>query len=151
PLGRYLEQAIARELKKLAWRIDKAHPGALDPAAIERASSIWAFDRELVIGRLGFSSVEAYYEASSALRLLPHLSKPTLILYAADDPLFDPTIVTDLQAACAQNPAIELLLTRHGGHVGYISSKDSQAQAGDPDCWWGWNRVLAWCAQQVRL
>jgi len=144
-LGKYLEQAIARELKKLAWRIHDAHPGEIDPAAIERANSIWGFDHELVIGRLGFPSVEAYYEASSGLHLLPHLNKPTLIIYAADDPLFDPTIVADLKAACDRNPHIDLLLTRYGGHVGYFSSKACQRQAGDPDPWWAWNRVLQWC------
>lgn len=145
PLGKYLEKAIARQLKKLAWRLHEAHPGAIDPAAIERANSIWGFDHELVISRLGFSSVEEYYDASSALHLLPHLKKPTLILYAADDPLFDPTIVPELQAACAGNSGIDLMLTKHGGHVGYLSSKACQRQANDPDCWWAWNRVLDWC------
>lgn len=143
--GRYLEQAIAGELKKLVSRIRDAHPGAIDSDAIERANSIWGFDNELVIGRLGFPSVEAYYAASSGLHLLPHLKKPTLILYAADDPLFDPTIVPDLQAACDQNPAIDLVLTTSGGHVGYLSSKACQHLAGDPDPWWAWNRVLQWC------
>jgi hypothetical protein len=148
--GRYLEQAIARELKKLAWRIHAHHPQAIDPAAIDRANSIWTFDQELVIPRLGFDSVEAYYNASSGLHLLPHLQKPTLILYAADDPLFDPAIVPDLQAACATNPAIDLLLTRHGGHVGYFSSRQGQQQAHDPDPWWAWNRILAWIKQAQR-
>lgn len=145
PWGRYLEKAIARELKKLAWRLYEAHPDAIDPDAIARANSIWGFDRELVIERLGFPSVEAYYEASSALHILPHLKKPTLILYAADDPMFDPTIIPDLQAAAAQNPDINLVLTQYGGHVGYISSMACQRQAGDPDRWWAWNRVLEWC------
>ncbi|HBB32359.1 MAG TPA: esterase [Cyanobacteria bacterium UBA8803] len=144
PSGKYLEQAIARQLKKLAWQIYQAHPEAIDPAAIERANSIWGFDNELVIQRLGFSSVEEYYEASSALHLLPHLKKPTLILYAADDPMFDPAIVPDLQATCANNPAIDLVLTKQGGHVGYISSSACQSQAQDPDRWWAWNRVLEW-------
>jgi predicted alpha/beta-fold hydrolase len=143
--GRYLEKAIARQLKKLAWRIHEYHPQAIDPAAIKRANSIWGFDNELTIERLGFSSVEDYYDASSALLLLPHLKKPTLILYAADDPMFDPAIVPDLQAACAGNPAINLLLTDRGGHVGYISSKACQLRAKDGDCWWAWNRVLDWC------
>lgn len=150
PLGRYLEKAIAKALKKLAWRIHEAHPGAIDPAAIERANGIWGFDHELVISQLGFSSVEEYYDASSALHLLPQLKKPTLILYAADDPLFDPAIVPDLQAACAGNSAIDLVITPRGGHVGYLSSKASQRQAKDPDCWWAWNRVLEWCSQVQR-
>ncbi len=145
PLGKRLEQRIAKELKKLAYSIHAAHPGALDPAAIERADTIWGFDRELVIGPLGFPSVEAYYQASSPLYILPQLSKSTLIVYAEDDPMFDPTLVPDLQAACDRNDALHLLLTQYGGHVGYVSNKTCQREAGDPDPWWAWNRVLDWC------
>jgi len=150
PLGKYLEQAIAQELKKLAWQIYDAHPGAIELAAIERANSIWGFDQELVIGRLGFASVEAYYAASSALNLLPHLKKPTLIIYAADDPLFDPTIVADLKAACVRNHVIDLLLTRYGGHVGYFSITTCPRQTHDSDPWWAWNRVLQWCDEKLK-
>ncbi|MEI2583399.1 YheT family hydrolase [Scytonema sp. PRP1] len=148
PVGKYFERAIARQLKKLAWRIHDAHPGTLDPQAIERANSIWGFDDELVIQRLGFPTVEAYYNASSALPLLPNLTKPTLIIYAEDDPFFEPAIIPELQIACASNPVVDLLLTRYGGHVGYISSKECQRQAKDPDQWWAWNRILEWIAQQ---
>ncbi|MEM6715770.1 MAG: alpha/beta fold hydrolase [Cyanobacteria bacterium P01_C01_bin.147] len=145
PIGKYIEKGIANNLQKLAWKLHQDHPGEFDPAAIERAESIWGFDQELVIGRLGFASVEDYYAASSPLPLLPHLTKPTLILYAADDPLFAPSIVPDLKAACAYNPAIDLYLTKQGGHVGYVSSAEGQAIAGDPDPWWAWNRILEWC------
>lgn len=151
PLGKYLEKAIVRNLKTLAWRIHDTHPGTIDPQAIKRANSIWAFDHELVITRLGFSSVEEYYQASSALQLLPHISKPTLILYAGDDPLFHPEIIPELQATCNSNPALNLLLTPHGGHVGYISSKECQRQAQDPDIWWAWNRTLQWLANQRKI
>lgn len=148
PLGKYLEQAIAKQLKKLAWDLHRAHPEAIDPTAIERANSIWGFDQELVIGRLGFASVEDYYNASSALPILPKLKKSTLIIYAEDDPLFDPNIVPDLQGICAKNPHVELLLTPYGGHVGYVSSTEGQKQAGDPDPWWAWNRILDWIAEE---
>lgn len=142
PLGRYVEQAITKTLKKMAWELHDAHPHAIAPAKIERIDSIWSFDRELVIERLGFTSVEDYYAASSPLPFLPYLEKPTLILYAVDDPLFDPDIIPDLEKACQSNPAITLGLTQYGGHVGYLSSKEGQKKAGDPDPWWAWNRVL---------
>jgi uncharacterized protein len=148
PIGKYIEKEITRKLKDLAWRIHDTHPGTIDPEAINRANSIWGFDEELVISRLGFDSVPAYYQASSGLPILPQISKPTLILYAADDPLFHPDIVPELQAACASNPKLDLLLTPYGGHVGYISSKVGQQQAGDPDIWWAWNRTLQWLETQ---
>jgi hypothetical protein len=144
PLGRYLEQAIARELNRLAQRLHQAHPGEFDLAAIARADSIWGFDHELVIPRLGFASVEDYYAASSPLPFLKDLDVPTLILYAADDPLFAPAIIPDLQAACIHNPYIDLVLTDYGGHVGYYSGTAGQRQAQDPDPWWAWNRALDW-------
>lgn len=140
--GRQLEKAIVKQLKLLGKRLHESHPDNIDPEAVKRANSIRGFDHELVINRLGFSNVEEYYDASSPLPFLPHLSKPTLIIYAADDPMFDPTIIPDLQSSCKNNKAIELQLTNHGGHVGYISSKSCQAHYGDESRWWAWHRVL---------
>jgi len=147
-IGRSLDQAITKQLRILAARIREYHPEAIDPEALTRVHNIWTFDQELVIGKLGFATVEDYYRASSPLYQLDSFRKPTLILYAADDPMFDPTIVPDLETACAQNPAIDLALTAHGGHVGYISSKACQYQAKDSDLWWAWNRVLEWFNQR---
>lgn len=143
--GKYLEKSITKGLKQLAREIYHYHPQSIDPAAIERANSIRGFDRELVIDRLGFSCVEDYYAASSPLPFLKYLKKPTLILYAADDPLFDPSIIPDLQSACQGNPLIDLVITRYGGHVGYISSPACQRILQDCDQWWAWNRILEWC------
>lgn len=142
--GKYLERAITKELKQLAWELYQYHPQVIEPAAIATVNSIRALDQEFVIKRLGFSCVEDYYAASSPLPFLKHLKKPTLILYAADDPLFAPSIIPDLQSACQGNPMINLVITRYGGHVGYISSSACQRLIKDPDPWWAWNRVLEW-------
>lgn len=144
PWGKYIEKRIAKQLKKLAWKLHKYHPEKFEPDAIRRINSIWGFDDELVRKKLGFSSVEDYYHASSPLPLLPHLFKPTLILYAADDPLFDPSIIPDLKSICAENIKIELRVTNYGGHVGFISNKSCQRQHEDADRWWAWNRILDW-------
>ncbi|MGB3310145.1 MAG: alpha/beta fold hydrolase [Nodosilinea sp.] len=149
PLGKYLERAIARELKRLAQRLHQLHPDHFDLAAIDRANSIWGFDHELVIARLGFASVEEYYDTSSPLPFMADLGIPTLILYAADDPLFSPEIIPDLKRVCAANPKIDLVLTDHGGHVGYYSSSAGQRLAGDSDPWWAWNRALDWVDRQT--
>lgn len=93
---------------------------------------------------LGFPSVEAYYAASNPLQLLPEISKPSLIIYAADNPLFHPDLVSDLQSACSRNPNIDLLVTPCGGHIRYLNSKHGQRQAQDHDVWWAENRVLQW-------
>lgn len=148
PLGQYLEQAIAKELKRLALKLHQYHPQEFDLAAIQRANSIWGFDHELVIPRLGFATVEDYYAASCPLPFLADLTVPTLILYAADDPLFSPDIVPELIALGKQSPHLEVVVTEYGGHVGYYSGPMGQQLANDPDPWWAWNRVLDWVEGQ---
>jgi uncharacterized protein len=147
PIKSILENRIAKELKKLAWQLHAAHPQDFDPAAIERANSIEGFDRELVIPRLGFATVKDYYLATSPLYFLDKLTLPTLIIYAADDPLFDPSLVPELVSIAQQQPAIDLVLTKQGGHVGYISNTACQQQYLDTDPWWAWNRALEWVQQ----
>ena len=147
PVGRYLHKGITKNLKKLAWLIHEHHPSVIAPEAIERADCIWKFNHEFIIEKLGFSSVEEYYKATSPLYFLPHIQTQTLIIYAEDDPIFDPTIVADLKAICDRNPALDLILTRYGGHVAHINSKSCQIQLQDADIWWAWNRVFEWIKQ----
>jgi uncharacterized protein len=148
PIKKHIEGRIAAELKKLAWHIHGFHPESIDPAAIERANSIDGFDRELVIGPLGFKTVQEYYRATSPIYFLQELALPTLLIYAADDPLFDPSLSADLTVVA--NSQIDLRLTKQGGHVSYISSRTCQNQWGDRDPWWAWNRSLDWLDKVVR-
>jgi uncharacterized protein len=149
PTGKYIEQAIAKELNKLVLKIYEHHPEDFDLAAIERANSIWGFDHELVVPRLNYDSVEEYYTASSPFQILHQLKKPTLILYAEDDPMFAPSIIPKLKTVCRHNDALDLILTPAGGHVGYVSSSNCQQASGDRDCWWAWNRILDWSNRQT--
>ena len=148
-IGRYLEQSITKALKKLGRQVHQYHPQAIDLKCLEQVNSIRDFDEKFVIQTLGFDTTEAYYNATSPLPFLPDLNKQTLILYAEDDPLFDPAIVADLKQITQQNPSLDLALTDHGGHVGYISSRSCQQKSNDPDQWWGLNRVLDWMDDQT--
>lgn len=148
PWGRRIEQSISGQLRRLALQLHRYHPQEFDLGAIERATTIAGFDRELVIPRLGFATVADYYYASSPFRFLGQLTLPTYILYAANDPLFDPTIIADIQAAAQGNPQIDLVLTRHGGHVGYFSSRRCQRAWQDGDRHWGSHRLVDWLVRQ---
>lgn len=147
PTGKYIEQAIAKELKKLVQQIAAYHPQEFELSAMAKANSIWGFDHELVVPRLSFNSVEEYYTASSPWQILPQIKKSTLILYAEDDPMFAPSIIPRLKTTCRHNQALNLVLTKAGGHVGYVSSPNCQAENGDRDRWWAWNRILDWSEQ----
>jgi predicted alpha/beta-fold hydrolase len=143
-LGRYLEQSIAKNLKKLLRELHTHHPEEIELERLNSVRTIRDFDAQFVIPRLGFTTTRDYYQASSPLPFLPYLEKPTLILYAIDDPLFERSLIPELQQIAQKNPQINLILTEQGGHVGYLSSRSCQKAYGDRDPWWAWNRILDW-------
>ncbi|WP_024544937.1 YheT family hydrolase [Picosynechococcus sp. NKBG15041c] len=149
PLKRNFEQAIAKNLQKLAWQLHTYHPDSFQPEMIEKATTIREFDQYLVIPPLGFATTKDYYEATSPLYFLGDLQRPTFILYAADDPLFVPDLVDDLEAVSRQNKNLDTRITRFGGHVGYVSDRQCQDHWGDSDPWWAWQRILDWFDQRL--
>ncbi|AFZ46069.1 alpha/beta hydrolase fold protein [Cyanobacterium stanieri PCC 7202] len=148
PLKKYLDQAITQGLRALITHIHHHHPQDVELKLLPFVDSIRNFDQYFVIPTLGFKTVTDYYYASSPFRILPKIKKPTLIIYAKDDPMFCPTIIPDLEKEISQNHHLQLILTRHGGHVGYINSARGQKLNGDDDIWWAWNRFLDWLIQE---
>lgn len=138
--GRLIEDALVRELcREVRLRIER-YPEHVPEGILNRLKVIPDFDRELVIGYYGFPSVEEYYRQTSGLYLLENLHLPNLILYAADDPMFDPRIVGELERRSGKNSHTKLLLTNRGGHVGYIGLPTRFE-----DEFWALNRVLDFC------
>lgn len=79
------------------------------------------YDRDLIAPLHGFGSAEDYYQRCSPLPQLKHISIPTLVLQAADDPFLAPAcfpMLSDL------SPSIYLDVSPQGGHVGFVTGKD---------------------------
>jgi len=146
PIKKYLDKAITENLKELIINLHQYYPREIDLEILSSIHSIRTVDEYLVIPTLGYKTVADYYYASSPFRILSKISKPTLIMYAEDDPMFCPTIIPDLQQEVRNNRYLDLMLTQYGGHVGYINSKKGQQLNGDDDIWWAWNRFLDWVA-----
>ena len=105
--------------------------------------SVREFD-ELITARFcGFAGADDYYERSSALRLIKQIRKPCLILTSHDDP-FVP-ISSFANPVISENPRIELVVTKHGGHCAFISNEPGDAR------FWAENRVVEFCLQRSAL
>lgn len=76
----------------------------------------------------GFESAEAYFEGYSIAddRLAP-LSVPSTILTSADDPVVP---VGDFERL-PENPCLELIITRYGGHCGFLKNWKLESMAED--------------------
>lgn len=144
PVGRAIEQTLANQLKEEATKRLERFPEAVKPDDVEQVNSIRAFDQYMVIDHYGFLSVAEYYQKTSGLYLLDAIALPYLVIYAADDPLFEPQLIPELEQRINGNPYGYLILTEQGGHVSHIGRASTIE-----DEFWGLNRLLEFCEGQI--
>ena len=111
--GVFLKSLIAKAEAKAAL-LD----GACDLDRIRRARSFREFDDAATAPLHGFAGVDDYYGRSSSLRHLHGIRVPTLLLHAADDPFLPESAFP--HDAVAANRWLTAIVTRRGGHVGFI-------------------------------
>lgn len=109
----FLATMKARSEDKLA-----RHPGIFDAQAMRVARTLREFDNVVTAPLHGFRDTDDYWSRASSLPLLQHITLPTLIINALDDPfvpvaaLPDPASLPD--CITAEFPA-------EGGHVAFVS------------------------------
>ncbi len=81
--------------------------------------TVYEFDQRVTAPLNGFASAEDYYRRCSAAPLLANIRIPVDILASDDDP-FVPAAM--FRSVPNDNGAIELHLTRSGGHMGFLSA-----------------------------
>ncbi|MCB0832221.1 MAG: alpha/beta fold hydrolase [Bacteroidetes bacterium] len=100
----------------------KYFPNAIDLRGYNRIRTFREFDDRFTAPMHGFRDAEDYWERCSSKSYLSSISVSTLILSAEDDPFLTPECFpTDV---AIENERIHLELTTHGGHVGFIETKD---------------------------
>lgn len=112
------------------------------PVSARQPRCLREFDDLYTAPVSGFADVEDYYVRCSAAQFIPKIQLPTLILTAADDPLIPVEPFRRLPPV----PSVQLHISEHGGHLGYLAQTGS-----DPDCYWMDWRLLEWLAAHLRF
>ncbi len=112
--GRFL-----RTLRRKALGVADRHPGALDPEAVRRCRTFADYDHLVTAPLFGFRDAADYWTSCSSAAFLPRVRRPTLLAFAADDPIVP--VAAFPRAAVDANPALSAWLTPSGGHVGFVS------------------------------
>ena len=86
---------------------------------LERPRSIYEIDDQITAPSFGFTGADQYYSTQSAQNFLNDIRVPTLIIESKDDPFIP--FSTYAQPAFQTNPAIALVATEHGGHLGFLA------------------------------
>lgn len=112
--GGFIEKYFKKSIEKYCVRRHKIFAD-LGPFQMPRPFSIYAFDSAYTAPAAGYSSAEEYYAASTAKSVMGNTSVDTVLIYSQDDflePLKDFPL----------NNKITAIKTRHGGHMGFVSS-----------------------------
>ncbi|KAA3609322.1 MAG: alpha/beta fold hydrolase [Calditrichaeota bacterium] len=112
---------MRRFLKMLHQKIKekmKIFPGEIDDADFHKIKSFGDFDGRYVAPMWGFRDAADYWRQASSKPYLPHITTPTLLVNAKDDPFLSPECFPVKEAQL--NPSFVLQSPRHGGHVGFV-------------------------------
>jgi predicted alpha/beta-fold hydrolase len=133
--GRPYDRFFVRLLwqKTLRRMRDRDDLGAIDWSRPPRR--LCEFDALVTAPLAGFGSVDEYYTRTSPASRLSAIRVPTTILAAADDPV----VPTQPLSEARHSDAVEVSITRHGGHLGYVGRRN-----GDSDRRWLDWRVVEW-------
>jgi predicted alpha/beta-fold hydrolase len=121
--ARVYERHFLRSLRRKAYGKLERFPDLVPRARVDEARTLWDFDDVVTAPVHGFASAEDYYARSSAIRFLPGIRVPTLLLSAADDPFLPAAVLDDVRATARENPALHVEFIERGGHVGFVSGR----------------------------
>jgi len=86
---------------------------------VAQLKSFWDYDDKVTAPLHGFSGAQEYYDKCSSRQFLKNIRVATRIIHSADDPFMFASTVPDKEELSS---SIDLLLTNHGGHVGFVSA-----------------------------
>src|SRR5215813_14679511 len=132
---------FVRNLKARMRRKNACWPGAFDLSRLPLIRTVRQFDAVYTAPHFGFESAEDYYSRAAALRAIDRIRVPALIITAEDDPFVPVEPFHDPKIAA--NPNITLMISKHGGHCGFLAERDG---SGD-DGYWAERTVIDFIAQ----
>jgi len=135
PGNRVYQWNFVRDLKRRMRRKARHHPGLYDLSALDAIKTVREFDETYTARYFGFRGAEDYYHRASAMRVIDRIDVPALVITAEDDPFVPPEPFQDPKVT--GNPRIDLRISRHGGHCGFVGDK-----SGMDDGYWAENQIV---------
>ncbi len=106
-----------RTLKRKILQKAAVMPGVFPTEALTKARNIREFDNLFTAPMNGFRDVTDYYTRSSALRFIPDIAIPTLLVNAKNDPFLSPECYPTALGRELANVWMEF--PEQGGHCGF--------------------------------
>ena len=121
--GRIYQWLLMRDIKRY---LNKKYNYPHAPVQVDELNNIksfWDLDETVTAPVNGFKNAVEYYNQSSCKPWLQHIKTKTLIIHALDDPMIP---ASTLPTQNELSETIQLELSPHGGHVGFVAGSLSQ-------------------------
>ncbi len=141
PANAVYQWNFVRDLKRRMRRKSRWQPGRFNLSKLKAIKTVRQFDETYTAPYFGFRSAEDYYHRASAMRVIDRVRVPTLIITAEDDPFVPSAPFHDPKVT--GNPHIELRISAHGGHCGFVEEKT----AGN-DGYWAEDQIVEFLSRQ---
>ena len=142
PENRLYEWNFMRSLRRRLRKKARLYPGRYDVRGLWRVRSVRAFDDRFTAPHHGFANAEDYYHRAASMRVVDRIGIPTLVITSEDDPFIAVPPFRDPRVT--GNSSISLVITRYGGHCGFIeSARDGY------DGYWAEREIVEFAARNV--
>jgi uncharacterized protein len=131
---------FVRGLRGRIRRKARRDPDRYAPGLLGGVRTVRQFDELYTAPHFGFAGASDYYHRASAMRVIDRIRVPALIITAEDDPFVPTAPFRDPRVAA--NPHVELLVTRHGGHCGFVA-----APSNGSDGYWAEERIVEFASR----
>jgi predicted alpha/beta-fold hydrolase len=91
---------------------------------LDAVKSVLEFDDKFTSKAFGFGDAANYYGTQSSQHFLQGISVPGLLIHSEDDPLIPKWVYE--KADPEKNRNLKLILTRYGGHVGFLARRGAR-------------------------
>jgi predicted alpha/beta-fold hydrolase len=119
PSNRIYMDRFLREMRAKLRSKNLMFPGKLDLTGLDRIRTFQEFDDRFTAPIHGFRDAADYWARNSCRQFLPHITLPTLLVNAANDPFLGEGCYPREEAAASDFFHFESPAT--GGHVGFMS------------------------------
>lgn len=142
PANRLYRWNFMQSLQRRMRRKARLFPGRYDVRGIWRLWSVRKFDERFTAPHHGFADAADYYYQASSMRVVDRIRVAALVITAEDDPFIAVEPFRDPRVT--GNPSISLVVSRHGGHCGFVeSARDGY------DGYWAEQAIVEFVERQV--
>jgi hypothetical protein len=125
PANRIYEYYFLLQLFRRFRRKVSLFPTSFDASRLQGVKTLRDFDHRITAYYCGFAGADDYYDRAAAAHVIDHITRPTLVIHAANDPFV--RILPETRQALLSNRNITYIETEDGGHCAFVGERDGDA------------------------